>query len=157
MKSYSLNIREKVGPDCVVFVPGVRAVILNSDNEVLLQLTKDWNQWGLPAGGVEVGETALDALKREVFEETSIRVIHAEPMGLYSGSSQQFEYPNGDKVQGFALAFIVRRWSGTPRADGEEGLEVKFWALDKLPENIVKRHAECFARFQAVRRKLSIV
>ncbi len=147
MKSYALEIREKVGPECAIFVPGVRAIILNSGNEVLLQFTRDWKQWGLPAGGVEVGETALEALEREVYEETSLKVIDAEPMGLYSGPTQYFKYPNGDEVQGFAIAFIVRKWSGTPEADGDEGLKLKFWPLDNLPENIVPRHAGTIRNF----------
>jgi ADP-ribose pyrophosphatase YjhB (NUDIX family) len=156
MKSYSLDIREKVGPDCRIFSPGVRAVILNSDNEVLLLLMKDWKQWGLPAGGVEIGETALEALKREVFEETSLEIIHAEPMGLYSGSSQQFEYPNGDKMQGFAVAFIVREWTGTPKVDGIEGVELRFWSLDKLPHNIIKRHAGLLNDFKKYNGKFQL-
>ena len=137
--SYISKVRALVGTERI-FNPGVRALIVNSAGEILLQRRSDTGHWCLPAGGVELGETAFEALRREIFEETGLTVLEAEPMALYSGPGQQFEYPNGDQIQGFAVGFIVRKWSGTPRADGDEGLEVRFWSLDRLPENLVPRH-----------------
>jgi mutator protein MutT len=145
--SYIKKIRARVGTDRI-FNPGVRAIILNEQQEILLQLRTDTGYWSLPAGGVELGETALEALQREIFEETGLTIIQAEPMALYSGKAQQFEYPNGDQIQGFAVAFIIRQWSGVPCADGEEGSEVRFWPLDKLPEKLVERHLEVLKDFQ---------
>ncbi len=72
----------------------------------------------------------------------------AEPMALYSGPEQQFEYPNGDYIQGFAVAFIIREWTGIPCANGKEGSEVQFWPLDHLPKNLMKRHLEVLKNFQ---------
>jgi mutator protein MutT len=145
--SYISKIRAKVGNERI-FNPGVRAIILNEQQEILLQRRVDTGHWSLPAGGVELGETALEALKREVFEETGLKISEAEPMALYSGLEQQFEYPNGDQVQSFAIAFIIRQWSGSPCADGEEGLEVKFWSLEYLPPNLVKRHLDTLQDFK---------
>lgn len=150
--SYVSEIRAKVGTG-MIFNPGVRAIILNEKKEVLLQQRTDMLHWCLPSGGVELGETALDALCREIFEETSLTVVEAEPMALYSGPEQQFEYPNGDQIQGFAVAFIIRKWTGIPCADGEEGSEVRFWSLDCLPENLVKRHLEVLRDFQRYKGK----
>ena len=145
--SYISEIRARVGHERI-FNPGVRAIIVNDKDEVLLQRRTDTGDWSLPAGGVELGETALGALHREVLEETNLEVLAAAPMALYSGMSQQFEYPNGDKIQAFAVTFIVRQWRGVPQADGEEGSEVSFWPLDKLPENLVKRHLDTLRDFQ---------
>jgi len=39
----------------------------------LVLVSKDTVRWGLPAGGIEVNEQPLDALRREVWEETSIK------------------------------------------------------------------------------------
>jgi len=130
-------------------VPGVRAIILNQYGEVLLQRRSDNDFWGLPGGGVELHETALEALHREVHEETRIVVCSAEPMALYSGPGQRFCYPNGDEVQPFAIAFIVREWAGKPEADGIEGLELRFWSLDALPCDIVPIHARTLEDFRA--------
>ena len=145
-KNYAMEIRRLVGPRRI-FVPGVRAIIVNGDGEILLQDRKDNALWGLPGGAVEFDETALEALRREVKEETSLEVIEAEPMGLYCGPSQKFIYANGDEVQCFAVAFIVRKWRGALHADGKEGAAVRFFPGSALPENIVPVHRQTLADY----------
>lgn len=139
MGPYLEGIRSRVGSQCIL-LPGVRAIIPNDRGEVLLQRRTDMKCWDLPSGSVELDETALEALKREVREETSLEVHYAEPMALYSGRSQRFKYPNGDEIQCFSVAFIVRDWAGVPKADGVEGSEVRFWPMDGLPEDLVDIH-----------------
>jgi ADP-ribose pyrophosphatase YjhB (NUDIX family) len=140
MGPYLESLRSRLGSQRVM-LPGVRAIILNEREEVLLQRRTDMALWGLPSGSVELDETALEALVREVREETSLEVCQSEPMALYSGPSQRFTYPNGDEIQCFSVAFIVRDWTGEPRADGVEGSEVRFWPLDALPADLVPMHA----------------
>lgn len=111
MGPYLESIRSRVGPQCLL-LPGVRAIILNGDNDILLQRRTDLACWGLPSGSVELDETAFQALKREVREETGLEIRRAEPMALYSGPSQRFKYPNGDEIQCFSVAFIIRDWAG---------------------------------------------
>lgn len=48
---------------------GASAIIIK-DNRILMIRTKDSNSWGIPSGGVEVGETAEEACIREISEET---------------------------------------------------------------------------------------
>ncbi len=147
MDTYACMIRSLVGKQCI-FVPGIRALIINDQGEVLLQQRSDTGCWGLPGGAVELGETALDALRREVHEETGLKILSAEPMALYTGPQQRFSYPNGDEVQCFAVAFIVRQWEGTPRADGVEGTELRFWPRSALPDNLVPVHSQTLADLQ---------
>ena len=147
MSDYLKNIRKLVGAGCI-HLPGVRAIILNEAGEVLLQRRTDMPLWGLPAGSVELGETALQALKREVAEETSLQVVQAQPIGLYSGPSQRFTYPNGDEVQCFSIAFVVRQWTGEPQADGVEGSQVRFFPASQLPEDLVPIHKQTLHDYQ---------
>ena len=139
MNDYVQTLRQSISTS-LIHLPGVRALIFNDQEEILLQRRRDMDFWGLPAGAVELGESVLEALKREVAEETSLRVVTAEPMALYSGPSQRFQYSNGDEVQCFSVAFIVHQWQGRPHADGVEGSEVKFFSLTQLPGNLVPIH-----------------
>ena len=141
MSDYIRTIRNLVGQRRI-FVPGVRAIIVDEDGSILLQRRMDMPVWGLPSGSVELGESVLDALKREVMEETSLKILDAEPMALYSGPHQQFVYPNGDKIQCFAVAFIVRRWEGQPQPDGVEGSEVRFFSPSALPTELAPVHKQ---------------
>ncbi|MFW6132821.1 MAG: NUDIX hydrolase [Planctomycetota bacterium] len=137
--SYLADMRALVGARTLL-LPGVRALILDPDGRILLQRRADMDRWGLPAGSVEIGETALEALHREVAEETNLRVLEAEPMALYSGADQELVYPNGERVACFSVAFVVRRWAGEPCADGVEGSEVRFFDPASPPEDMVDIH-----------------
>jgi 8-oxo-dGTP pyrophosphatase MutT (NUDIX family) len=66
---------------------GVRGVVLDGGNKVFLVRHSYVAGWHLPGGGVEVGETFLEALRRELVEEGRIELT-AEPVlhGLFFNS-----------------------------------------------------------------------
>ncbi|MGC9455067.1 MAG: NUDIX hydrolase [Phycisphaerae bacterium] len=146
-KPYLQMMRELVGKQCIL-MPGVRALVLDDDGKVLLQKRTDVARWGLPGGSVELDETASQAMCREVFEETNLTVDSYEPMGLYSGPDQRLEYPNGDRIQCFSVAFIVRMWKGTPQADGVEGSELRFFDPAAPPDELVEMHRQTLEDFR---------
>jgi len=139
--SYLGVLRRLVGARRLI-VPAVRAIIPDPAGRILFQKRGDLGIWGLPAGCVEIGDSALTALAREVKEETGLDVLSAQPFALYSGPEHHFTYPNGDQVQAFEIAFIVDRWQGRLHIDGQETLDLAFFPLDQLPDPMPPSHRE---------------
>jgi phosphoglycolate phosphatase-like HAD superfamily hydrolase/ADP-ribose pyrophosphatase YjhB (NUDIX family) len=53
----------------------VGALIFNSTGEVLMLRTHKWsNKWGIPGGKIKWGETSEAALRREILEETGLKI-----------------------------------------------------------------------------------
>lgn len=140
---YITRLREHVGHD-LLLLPGASAVVRDDAGRILLMRRADNGQWSLPAGMIDPGEQPADAALREIFEETG---VVAEIERLAGVAMHAAHYPNGDRCEYLAVWFRCRAVGGEARADGEESLEVGWFAPDELPEvsELVKLRIETTA------------
>lgn len=96
------------------------AVIENIRGEILIAKRlchlHQGGKWEFPGGKVEVNESALDALVRELAEEVNLAVNSAEPL-------MKLEHDYGDKIVILEI-WQVRDFDGEAR--GLEGQEVRW-------------------------------
>ena len=142
LSEYVKEIREKIGHS-PMFIP-TAGLIICKDNKVLLQKRADNNEWAMHGGGIEPGEEVLDTLKREIKEELNIEPVNPEFLGVFTGKDLYHEYPNGDKVYILTNAFICEEYIGDIKFNDNEVLEVKWFPLDKLPDNLFHLDKKAF-------------
>jgi 8-oxo-dGTP pyrophosphatase MutT (NUDIX family) len=106
---------------------GVRGLVLDADGRVFLVKHSYVSGWHLPGGGIEPGETALEALRRELLEEGNIELTAAPVFhGLYFNG----RVSDRDHV----ILFVVKGFlqSAPPKPD-HEIIAHGFFAPDALP------------------------
>jgi 8-oxo-dGTP pyrophosphatase MutT (NUDIX family) len=120
---------------------GVAGIIFDNKQRVLLIKRKDNGLWGIPSGHVEPGETVEEAIIREIWEETGLRVKVTRLIGIYSDPvSQVFSYPNGEVSQFITTCFECEVVGGTLNRESEEALDVDYFDLNRLPEDLIRMH-----------------
>jgi ADP-ribose pyrophosphatase YjhB (NUDIX family) len=116
------------------------AVILDGKRQVLLQQRSDGGQWGLPGGGVEIGERVQDTVVREVREETGLVVRPLRLVGVYSEPKLQVvRYPDGNVWHYVTLCFECRVVRGR-LTTCEETLALAYYPVHRLPRAILPHH-----------------
>ena len=131
--SYVGQLRKLVG-NRRLLTPGVGAVIEDDQKRILLIRRRDNNQWGMPAGMMELNETVYDALRREVTEETGLNVRSATLIAIYSGPRFVWTNQFGNEHQGLGFQFRVDEWDGDLITETDETVDAEFFAVDDLPE-----------------------
>lgn len=117
-------------PSCghVVYPSLSPAVIMSVEKDGMLLMGRGANfppgRYSVLAGFVEPGETLEEAVSREVYEESRIRVKNVRYF-----ASQPWPFPNS-----FMLAFQADWESGEPEADNEEVQSVRWFTPEDLPD-----------------------
>jgi 8-oxo-dGTP diphosphatase len=94
----------------------VLCLITDGDRILLQNRTKnDWQGYTLPSGHVEPGESFVDAVIREMKEETGLTILDPRLVGV-----KQFPIENGRYV---VLLFKATRWTGDLISSDEGQME----------------------------------
>lgn len=118
------------------YLAGSIAVILDEHNRVLLfrHTYRDEYPWGFPGGWLKAGEDPTDAIEREVYEESGLRISALHPLVI-----------GGDKaLQRLDLIFLCTFTDGAFRPSPEVA-EAAYFALEELPGLVEPFHVQVAA------------
>lgn len=145
------RVRQKVGHDLLLW-PGATVLVEDGERRVLLGLRRDNGEWAMPGGGAEEGgsfaSTALDELREEVGLEADAADLIAFAC-VSEAADHLVPYPNGDLTHYFGIWFVLRRWRGDPRPDGEELVELRWFDIVTLPEALMHSSAVALTHYTA--------
>jgi len=106
---------------------GVRGLVIDPDGRILLIEHTYVSGWHLPGGGVEPGETLLDALARELKEECNVELLATPQLhGVFFNS----RISRRDHVVLFVITEFLQ--PAPPRPNREIKAH-GFFATDELP------------------------
>ena len=127
---------------------GVGAIVLNNENKIFVGKRKDnpVDKWQMPQGGVDKNENLVTAMKRELYEETSIKNIK-----ILKELDEWFEYElpknllgiiwkgrfRGQKQKWFIVKFVGKENEINLKTKHPEFIEWKWIKMDELPKVIV--------------------
>lgn len=98
----------------------------------------DEGRWSLPGGGQELGETAEQAARRELLEETGLR---AGPLHLAANVDSIHRDPDGRVAWHYTIVDFAAAWAGGEPIAGGDAAEVAWADLDRLADYDVSDEA----------------
>jgi len=128
------NQEKIINVDKLQFRPSVYAVIIK-DNQVLL--SRQWDGYDFPGGGIDKGETIMDALKREVHEEVGIGI---DAGGLITCDDDFYMSKKGIVLHSILMYYAVDVFEGEPNINNLDTDEREYisgfdWIdIDKLSD-----------------------
>jgi putative (di)nucleoside polyphosphate hydrolase len=138
---------------------GVGIVLLNHENNVFVgrRIDNPKNSWQMPQGGVDQNENFLQAAKRELEEETSIKSVKLikELDGWF-----KYDLPNyllgklwdgkygGQKQKWFVMKFLGKNDEINVKTQNPEFFDWKWIKLSKLPEIAVHFKSDIYKKIK---------
>ncbi|CAM3591621.1 DUF429 domain-containing protein [Nocardioides zeicaulis] len=127
---FVLALREKVGRDHPLWLPGVTAVVRRGD-QVLLVRRSDNGQWTPVTGIIDPGEEPAVTAAREALEETGVR-IRVDRL-VSTSAHPELVHANGDRAAYLDLTFACTWLEGEAHVADDESSEVRWFPVGSLP------------------------
>lgn len=123
-------------------VVGISAVARTEDGRILLVRRADTNNWALPGGTVEWGETLRATIPRELLEEAGVQHVKAgHLLGVYSSPDRD---PRFHAVTVLVGATISEPHPGT--SNPVEIVESRLFEVGELPRDLSHGNKEMLDR-----------
>ncbi|GGG14168.1 NUDIX hydrolase [Paenibacillus abyssi] len=144
---YVEELRAIVGHRPLILV-GAVVIIVDNEGRILLQQRKHpYGKWGIPGGLMELGESTEITARREIFEETNLKIGHLHLINVYSGPDNFVVAANGDQFYVVVTAYYTKEAAGELINDHAEALKLDYFHPDRLPADIVKSHKKILEEF----------
>lgn len=122
--------------------PGARVILLDAEARVLLmhgisEKTSVPDLWFGPGGGLEPGETSLEAARRELWEETGITEVEWGPLVWQRRMVWRWDETWYDGAEDYFLARIVGptplvAWQLQTDMERESDAGHRWWTLEEI-------------------------
>lgn len=124
---------DPAAPKANSIVVAVTAAVRNAQGKLLLIERTDNGLWALPGGAQDIGESVVQAARREVNEETGVDVEITGLSGIYSDPRHVIAYDDGEVRQEFSLCFHAKPVGGELRSSSESK-EARWVSPDSLQD-----------------------
>jgi ADP-ribose pyrophosphatase YjhB (NUDIX family) len=126
---------DPAAPEANSLVPSVNVVVVNDAGDVLMIRRSDNDNWAVPGGAIDLGESMVQAAVRETREETGIECEITGLIGIYTDPKHVILYTsNGEARQEFSILLTGAATGGQPTPSSESS-EVRW-----VPREDVARH-----------------
>ncbi len=133
---------ERIGAEAALGVACSAAIFDEPREKLLLTRRLDNNQWCMPGGGMEPGESAVETCIREVLEETGLHVEVTKLVGIYTSPHRIVAYPDGNNFQFVSMHFEARFVSGILALSNETS-EFGYFSRAEIEElNLIEDHVD---------------
>ncbi|MBM7786499.1 NUDIX hydrolase [Tenggerimyces flavus] len=107
-------------PHANSLVPSVNVVVIDDQSRVLMIRRTDNDNWAVPGGAIDLGESVTQAAIRETMEESGIDCRITGLVGIYSDPKHVLHYTSNDEVrQEFSILLTAAPIGGEPRPSSE--------------------------------------
>ncbi len=132
-------------------VVGVGAVVWRGERVLLVRRARPprAGQWSLPGGAQELGETIVEAVRREVREETGLELAHVELLTVVDSITRD---ERGAVRWHYTLVDLWAEAAEGEARPGDDAAEVRWFTLDELAELELWSETLAVVRLAAQRR-----
>jgi 8-oxo-dGTP pyrophosphatase MutT (NUDIX family) len=118
------NNKKEVEVDALQFRPSVYGIIFNDDKTKIL-LSKQWDGYDYPGGGVKKGERLAEALKREVHEEVGVTIDSRDTKLI--DCTDDFYIVNDERaLHSILIFYVVNKFTGEPNIKNIDQTEIDY-------------------------------